>query len=459
MIEWVDDYLENHPVTDRVLVCSYTKSAAQTIIGRWLDPTLIETERLQVATLHSFCFGQLKLNRAQVVDDDKMTEFLSGFGMDLEEGSDGVAYTELLSYAGAMGISPMEAYDRSTHPGTRGHFEATAKSYFQWKKTFGYIDFNDMLRLYTLVTKAPQLSLLVIDEAQDLSSLHWKVINHICKLIPGLRVVVAGDDDQALFAYAGVDPHGMDDFAKLHDANVRVLEQSYRVPRMIHNVAQQIAGRLSRRIEKTYDARDAGGKIVGFGGIEHLTEALDPDTDSMIIYSDKFIRQEVEEILKGHNIPYTSFSGMPAPLQTKGGMSLRAAHKRDHTPADMQTIRRGLSAYGVDIWEKVSRAEVIKRLRDRDLTLLTYHWSNADYLRRVDLRGTPNIRISTIHGAKGAEAKEVHLITGMSQGAIEHSFRDPDAPHRLMYVGVTRASESLYTYEGDNGYNIPNFRP
>lgn len=454
LIEKVQDYLDWPEHRGDVLVCSYTKSAAQTIIDRWMDPLAPES-RLKVATLHSFCFGQLKLNRSQVVDDEKMKFFLGDFGLDLEEGSDGVKYQELLSYAGAVGISPMAAYDVSMQTVSRTHFEAAANSYFKWKETYGYVDYNDMLNLYLKVKKAPNISLLVIDEAQDLSNLHWKVINHLCDIIPGLRVMIAGDDDQALYAYSGVDPHGMDNFAEEHEANIRVLKQSYRVPRTMWRSATAIANRLSRRVAKEYAPKDADGRIIRLGDINYMPGMLSTHKDTLILYSDRFIRDDVEEHLKSQLVPYITFSGMPAPLQTKGGKALRAAAKNVLGPEDMQTIRRGLTAYGVDIWDRVSHDEVVRRLRDRDMKLVVHHWTNERYLQSVDLSSDVNIRISTIHGAKGAEAAEVHLVTGMSQGAVDHSFKDPDAPHRLMYVGVTRASETLFLYESDNAYPIP----
>jgi superfamily I DNA/RNA helicase len=55
------------------------------------------------------------------------------------------------------------------------------------------------------------------------------------------------------------------------------------------------------------------------------------------------------------------------------------------------------------------------------------------------------------------EADDVHLMLDQSQAALDYHFTDPDAVHRLFYVGVTRARHNLYVYEGENGYDLPEY--
>ena len=56
----------------------------------------------------------------------------------------------------------------------------------------------------------------------------------------------------------------------------------------------------------------------------------------------------------------------------------------------------------------------------------------------------PNIRIMTIHSAKGTESDNVLLVPDMTPRAHK-TFRDnPDAEHRVWYVAVTRAKQSLW---------------
>jgi superfamily I DNA/RNA helicase len=450
LIEHVSDYLDSHDGV--AMVCSHTKAAAKTIVDRWSGGT-----RMRANTLHSFCFNEMRLTRAQVVDDAKLDEFLKDFGLDTEEGGDGKQYMDLINYAGAMDLSIEGVYGHKHDFGSRDHFIAVARSYMAWKNTFGYMDFNDMLKKYTKHDKIPDFGLLAIDEAQDLSILHWRVIHRIMELRPDLKVMVAGDDDQSLFSYAGVDPQGMAKFAEEFNGTVKVLEQSYRVPKLIHGLAHDIITRVENRVEKVYrPVEDRQGSIWYRRDTEDLLGDINEKRDTLILYSDKFIRAKVEELLKDMFIPYSAFSGFPSPLQTAGGQSLRIAARGQPNETELKTIRRGLSERASEVWDRIGPQPVLDKLRDRDLSQIKTHWSNENYFKNVDLtKDIDNVRISTIHGAKGSEAESVHLITGVSQAAIDYSNLDPDALHRLFYVGVTRTKNVLHLYEDENAYPVP----
>jgi superfamily I DNA/RNA helicase len=59
------------------------------------------------------------------------------------------------------------------------------------------------------------------------------------------------------------------------------------------------------------------------------------------------------------------------------------------------------------------------------------------------LNSKPNIKLSTIHGAKGGEADHVLLITDMASIAYESLSSCNDDERRVWYVGITRAKQSL----------------
>jgi superfamily I DNA/RNA helicase len=61
-----------------------------------------------------------------------------------------------------------------------------------------------------------------------------------------------------------------------------------------------------------------------------------------------------------------------------------------------------------------------------------------------------NIKVSTIHGAKGAEADNVILCTDVSPSTYEQV--DSDAEHRVWYVAITRARKRLYIVQPQTGY-------
>tara|TARA_Y100000289_G_scaffold22741_1_gene22185 strand:- start:464 stop:706 length:243 start_codon:yes stop_codon:yes gene_type:complete len=70
------------------------------------------------------------------------------------------------------------------------------------------------------------------------------------------------------------------------------------------------------------------------------------------------------------------------------------------------------------------------------------------------LTGSPRIRISTIHKAKGGEADNVVLFLDSTKACVESL--DQDSEIRTFYVGATRAKQSLHLIEPTtkHGFNI-----
>jgi DNA helicase-2/ATP-dependent DNA helicase PcrA len=396
------------------------------------------------------------------VDDAKLELFVEQFGLDMDEGGEGRQYLEIIAYAGSVGLSILKSYERSTRPGSVEHFLSFFKSYIMWKEEFGYVDFTDMLQRYAdRATKPTGHTMLAIDEAQDLTPLHWRVVEKFMELNPKCRVLVGGDDDQCIYTYAGAIHDGAARFAERFQAGVRVLDQSYRVPRSVFDLSQLVIARVAERVDKRYLPKEEQGRVnyVARGFEEFPYEATrGGGDDHLILYSDRFVRKEVvEPVLHDLAIPYVAVSGFPSPCQSKAGRAMAVAHKGALEDADVTTLKRGLTEKGLQVLKAVGPAEVARNLRDRDLSLVSVHWSAEEYFHRVDWTAPPSVRISTIHGAKGMEARQVHLISGQSGAAVDHSFREPDAPHRLFYVGVTRAAETLSIYPGDNNYELQNF--
>jgi superfamily I DNA/RNA helicase len=68
------------------------------------------------------------------------------------------------------------------------------------------------------------------------------------------------------------------------------------------------------------------------------------------------------------------------------------------------------------------------------------------------LTGTPRIKISTIHKAKGGEADNVALLLDSSRACVESM--DQDSEIRTFYVGLTRAKKSLHIIESQSHYGF-----
>ena len=83
----------------------------------------------------------------------------------------------------------------------------------------------------------PKLKYLFIDEAQDLSKQQWQVVDMLQQESGALETYVAGDDDQAIFRWAGADIEHFIAMANDENNTIIPLTQSYSIPVSVHTLA------------------------------------------------------------------------------------------------------------------------------------------------------------------------------------------------------------------------------
>jgi superfamily I DNA/RNA helicase len=135
----------------------------------------------------------------------------------------------------------------------------------RYKKLHNLIDFNDMIIEFTKSDAAvPKFDVVFIDEAQDLSKMQW----HMAKAIwqKTTDSFIAGDDDQAVFRWAGAD---VDSFIA-QKGQMLPLQQSYRIPAKVHGLAMGIINKIKTRIDKTWQPRIHQGSLSRYYDFEEI---------------------------------------------------------------------------------------------------------------------------------------------------------------------------------------------
>jgi superfamily I DNA/RNA helicase len=125
-----------------------------------------------------------------------------------------------------------------------------------YKKDYNMFEFSDMISDFVEKQLCPSLDVIFLDEAQDLNPLQWDMFFYIesqCK-----RSYVAGDDDQAIYAFQGADPKIFINLEGTPDHQT----QSRRVPRAIHKVALSILDNIDERRDKIWQPREAEGHVI-----------------------------------------------------------------------------------------------------------------------------------------------------------------------------------------------------
>lgn len=462
--EWVAEGIE----PSQIGVMSFTKAAATEMAKRANVP-------VEIGTLHSFAFRLAGIQREQVVGREHFAELSELCGIetrgekrDLEDDSkkaEGDAYLALAGYMGAVQqTDPSAAYLSSPCEGELNRFVYWYKSYNEFKKQRGLVDFNDMLLM--AMDQDPEVDYLILDEAQDFSPLQWALLDSFLPYVK--RVYLAGDDDQAIYKWGGADPEGMAKFEFAYGSERKVLNQSWRLPPPVHALAVDLIHNITNRVDKQYDPIQREGEqgVYHYGSAAQLSRRLrdlSAQDDVLILVRNHAQREDIEEWLIRQGIPYRANGGFPAPLQNRWAKAItlwrRAQANFRHT-GDFMMTDKDLESIGRSLRSQYRRAWI-----ENPDVLIAKNWGQVldipawrgwpSYYQRVlakyaTVEVNSNVRISTIHGAKGHEADHVILINGMSERTMETYLDDPDSEIRTFYVGVTRARKCLHIVTEDN---------
>ena len=332
-----------------------------------------------------------------------------------------------------------------------------------YKKAFELVDFTDMIEKFIVSGLCPKLDVAFIDEAQDLSPIQWKMCEEIIK--NSKYVILAGDDDQAIYGWAGADVKKFQDITSKKDI---ILPQSFRVPQSVQHIADKILDRIpdDRRIKKQWRARQEHGSV------NYITSIEDAPLEYgkwliLARYNDKLDR--LKPTLKDRHL-YFEYKGRKSFSSTLFRSILnytRWADKRD--PLSISEVRGIFDQTGDDIELTEERLYDLSEFgfsnteRWYDRFLINYEESL--YVREMlrnkeNLHEDARIKLSTIHSAKGGEEENVLIIldnTKTIRESVEKSQDKADEENRVWYVGVTRTRQNLYLLTAkkeEHGYDI-----
>lgn len=429
---------------------AFTRAAANEALHR-----LGISRSKTIRTIHSLAYEVSGASREQMVDDAKLEEFAQYIGYPITGRSSqdpgaqliGDELLELHNLARVTCTSVIEAWHRYHPDVDPGMAQLFSDGYTAWKNAYGYMDFNDLLEHSIRIRPSLGLKELFLDEAQDLSPLQWKLVDIIAGDTP--NVTFAGDDDQAIYTWAGADAHGM---AQRHNgARVEVLSQSHRIPLTVHRLAQAVAAKISQRVEKVYSPRSEVGSLASWNSLAYLDAPGDHDT--LVLYRNHTTRAEVEGWLIEHNTPYTIVGpGLSSAFEDRYANAVRAYMKlKDGAEISMAALgalkRTVQPSYRAQLLQAPGSITAVPWWDCLDIP-----YERAKYLSGVDLFSKPKVRVSTIHSAKGAEADHVILMNAMGARTYE-AMGDDEV--RVWYVGVTRARHRLDIIQGDNPFDLP----
>lgn len=466
LLNIMEESLEKGILPERIAFVTFTNAAANEARDRACKRFGLAPKELpNFRTLHSLAFRELSLQRHDVVGEEHLSELseITGELFSGDQSTEGPA-----AGRNADPLLTLDHYARTTrqsihaawsdHGGSVEWFRLKrfSDAYAAYKAEHELLDFTDMLESYVNSALPPiGLDVAIVDEVQDLSLLQHAVVEKAFSTTPTLYA--AGDDDQSIHRWAGA----AEDYLYTLPYAREVLPLSFRLPSAIFDFSQRVVDRIARRFPKEHGAKNSGGLV------EWVSREDEVDLSSgqwLLLARTRAQLNPLVALAREQGALYS----------VKGRSSVSAEHVR--AIVAYEALRAGRRVEGVEVIHALRSAGVVRDIAEN----MTYTaaelkldcapiWHDAlvriplddrEYylaaLRRgEDLKSSPRIRIETIHGAKGLEAANVLLVTDLTYRTHRGYELDPDSEHRVLYVGLTRASERLVLLAPQSAYGYP----
>jgi DNA helicase-2/ATP-dependent DNA helicase PcrA len=345
------------------------------------------------------------------------------------------------------------------------YVDRVARCLSEFKTVRGLLDYTDMLQQFVAEDRDLGLHKLFVDEAQDLSALQWSVVKLLARSCD--RVVVAGDDDQAIYRWAGAD---VEYLIGMEGAS-RVLGQSYRCPPSVQSLSNAIISKVRHRRPKQWKAKNGGEGALERTQIFADVDLADKGSVLVLARNNYVLAEQVEPVLRAEGIVYeiagknsidaemvgaarawsTLGKGQPITLGEARRMykfisskiGIKWGHKTLPTYGEDEdipvTMTDLIQTGGLKVNPQLIWHDALDKLPQDEMSYMLAALRRGEKLRDNETR----VKLSTIHSAKGGEADHVVLCKEMAKRTHAEMQYQPDDERRVWYVGVTRARERL----------------
>lgn len=221
------DYIVSSSSPQKIVALSYTNTAAREIGDRFRKKASGITTKYSFynGTIHSFCYRMMRQYKDTafdytILDDEELSELAEDIKASLH--SD-VPQSLVM---GCLRSDPLQSGSE------------LFKSVTEVKKALKVISVQDILTLFiSMLDSDPafrewisdQVTVMAVDEAQDLSELNYIILDRLLAIIPSLQVFIVGDPRQNIFEFNGGSYKHLDSFLSKHpDHETKTLTLTYR---------------------------------------------------------------------------------------------------------------------------------------------------------------------------------------------------------------------------------------
>lgn len=425
---------------------SYTRKGAYEGKDRIVRKFKLDPDELEYfKTLHSLTFSELGRDAAKIFNNTHAKKFNSIFGtkignpVNLTQAS---RHDQMLAYYDTCRAGKVDIFgDTGIANFSRQEYARFINAYEKYKKEFGLIDYTDCLELFVKRGKSLPVKVAYIDEAQDLTTLQWKV----CKIAfqDAEKVYVAGDDYQSIYTYAGAKPKVLIDMCKRY--RTVKLETSYRLPRKVYTLAKSVTELIGMKVEKDYAPfKDEEGLVERVNDYAQIAAkvSLRREESWLLLFRNNYHIASFEKELQSHAILYHNSRGFCIGRDRmrllKKYYNYRKLGFGDEKSREVFAKEHGIINFNDDVVDS-------DLIRGDDKYIIQHYIDKYGINRLVEeSKKEPKIFVSTIHKVKGAEAKNVAVFLDCTMKVAKNLTRNFDSELRVLYVAMTRAKDNLY---------------
>lgn len=302
-------------------------------------------------------------------------------------------------------------------------------------------------------------TVLVIDEAQDMSIDEYELVTALMVRNEEMRVIAVGDDDQNIFEFRGSNSMFMGMLAQMPGSKLVEMTENYRSSHHVVNYSNAFVKMIGHRMKTT----PIISKSVESGWVEvtqHTSgEMFEPLTQNLLRHRGQgtscVLTQTNEEAVilvallrkKGINGKLIqSLDGFRFWNLAEVRAFLKYIDGRVNTPLISDDLWEAAKGVVYEKYEQSQSLTYLKRCVElfeqtnktkyiSDFKEFVFESSVEDFCDLSDVE----VVVSTIHKAKGREFDDVYML-------ISDNYRKDDDLMRRYYVGMTRAKKRLFIH-------------
>ena len=406
----------------KILAITFTNKAAKEMKDRVQKLIDRDISSMWIGTFHSICVRILRKNIERIGyngnftiydRDDQITvvkEAIAELSIDRDIYKPRAIINDI-SNIKSEGISPIEYIEANKDNFFKENLGKIYDLYEKKLRKNNALDFDDLLIKTVDILKSEEdvrdfyrdkFEYIFVDEYQDTNKIQYELIKLIAGTKPNLTVV--GDNDQSIYKWRGADINNILNFHKdFPGAKIVKLEQNYRSSQKILDVANQVIGYNTSRIEKNlWTSRDEGKDVVyrefpysneeEYGVVNKiiaLNYKGEEFKDMAILYRTNAQSRGFEEALVRERIPYKIVGGLKFydRMEVKDVLAyLRILNNTDDNVSLARIINRPKRGIG-----DTSLSDLLDYADENRLSLYDVI-TNIDEFEDLNLRARKNIK-------------------------------------------------------------------